>query len=216
MSLTLHLELLRTEYADHHRRFAKSKAELEAFELRLESTGLPKWQWRKQVFRLLIQLKRQWERDLNRLLRMGRELKAFEAPAAAKPQNPPAEPPAAEPKKKYQITQTQKVDVKIVDGKTETLFTPDAAHWIRVNCWHLARRFQRIYHFADKQVPPEYAYVLQNDGSRYPPTDFVYIHYETEEFQRICQREVETRSEHALDGERMNYSRLHDREPLTD
>jgi hypothetical protein len=210
MSMTLHLEFLRNEYADAHRRFAKSKAELEALELRLEATGIPKWEWRKQVLQCLIKLKREWERDLKNVLRLGRELKAFEVPAAAKAE---IQPPV-QPEKVYPITYIQRVEVKIVDGKTETRITPDAAHWIKVSAWHVPRCFKRVYHFPDKQIPPEYAYLLQHNGFRYAPTDLVYIEYEPVEFQRICEREVEAQGAHALDGERLRYGRRNDKEPF--
>jgi len=213
MSIEGHLQVLRTEYADTHRRFEKSKAELAVFELRLEELGIPKWEWRKQVLTFLILLKREWERDLKNLLRLGNELKAFERPAAAeKPEK--VEKAPVKPAEIYPVTYKQTVEVRIVDGKAVTRFNWDAAHWIQVNAWHIATRFQRIFNFIGKQIPPEYAYVLEGNGFRYGPTDVVYIEYEKDEFKRICEREVEAQTGLALDGERVEYWRLNDKVPI--
>ena len=211
MSITGHLEFLRSLYADAHSRFAKSKSELEAFELRLEGLGIPKWEWRKQVLQFLIGLKREWERDLKRLLRLGKELREWEASAVAAKK---AEKPPLTPIKQFSVTYTQTVEVKMVDGKTVTRFNHDGAHWIKANAWHLAKSFQRFIRFFDKQIPPEYAYALEHQGLRYGPTEVVYIEYESYEFKRMCEQEVEMQSEHALDGERLGYWRRHDEEPL--
>ena len=208
--MTGHLEFVRSAYADARRRFAKSKAELDVFELRLDGLGIPKWEWRKQVLRCLIQLKREWERDLKNVLRLGQELRACEVPAAAKVEKRPA----VQPTKIYPVTYTQKVEVKVVDGKTETRITPDGAHWIKASAWHVATSFLRVYCFPGKQIPPEYDYVLEHKGFRYAPTELVYLEFETDEFKRICELEVEMQSEHALDGERLAYSRRHDKEPI--
>jgi len=212
MSIKGHLETLRTEYADVHRRFAKSKAELGAFELHLEELGIPKWEWPKQVLKCLIELKREWESHLKILLRLGNELKAFEGPVHKKTENDEKLP--AKPTRIYTAPYRQSVNVQIVDGKTVTRFGYDAAHWIKANAWYMVTRFQRAFTFVDKQIPPEYAYVLEHNGLRYGPTDAIFIEYESDEFKRMCEREVETQSEHALDGERVGYWRLRENDPI--
>ena len=207
MSITGHVEFVRSEYADARRRFAKSKAELDAFEVRMEGLGIPKWEWRRQVLQCLIQLKREWEHDLKNVLRLGKELLAFEAKVAAAKVT-------EKPEEKFSVTYDQMVDVRVVDGKTVTNFRPDGAHWLKVNAWCMAKSFQRIFRFFDKVIPPEYEFVLQDNFYRYGPTEMVYIEYETEEFKRMCHHEEDIQSEHALDGERLRYWRRRDKEPI--
>jgi hypothetical protein len=209
MSTTAHAEFLRTRHHEALHREAKSKSDFEALELRLDNAGLPKWEWRKQVLQCFITLKHEWEKDLKTVLRLGRELKAFETPASKTEGRP-----TAKPVQFYDNFYSQAVEVRIVDGKTVTRFDFDGAHWIKADAWHMVSSFRRTYRFFGKQVPPEYAFVLQHNGLRYSPTEMVYMHYEAAEFKRICHLEVETQSPHALDGQRLNYWRRHDTEPL--
>jgi hypothetical protein len=126
---------------------------------------------------------------LKSLRRLGRELREFEASAAAAKVE---KRPPVQPEKKFSITYDLLVEVRVVDGKTVTNFRTDAAHWIKANAWCLAKSFQRIIRFYDRQIPPEYAYALEHQGLRYGPTEVVYIN--------------------ALDGERLYYWRRHDKE----
>ena len=116
------------------------------------------------------------------LRRLGRELREFEASAAAAKVE---KRPPVQPEKKFSITYDLLVEVRVVDGKTVTNFRTNAAHWIKANAWCLAKSFQRIIRFYDRQIPPEYAYALEHQGLRYGPTEVVYIKYESYEFKRM-------------------------------
>ncbi len=72
----------------------------------------------------------------------------------------------------------------------------------------------RHYYFENSEIPPEYAFVMENEGVYYGPTRSVYIGYAPEEFLRLCQLELDTNAEHAIDGERVLYRRLAQTTPL--
>ena len=197
---------------DARQQRAKTKADYLAFELRLEATGIPKGEWHPQLLHRSIILKREWDHAIKNLLRVARDLKAFETPASAAAKTETR--PPAKPSTYYEGVYIQSVDVRVVDGKTVSRFNYGPHHWIKVDAWHMVSSFRRHYRFVDKHVPPEYAFVLEHEGSRYAPTEILYIEYDSDEFKRICHREVETNSEHGLDGKRLAYWRRYDKEPL--
>jgi hypothetical protein len=84
----------------------------------------------------------------------------------------------------------------------------DAAHWLSKYPWLHAKGFCRQLSFEDQVVPEEYTYALTHEGVTYGPCRTVFLYYSPEEFLRLCKLEIETGSDHLLDGERTAMDRL--------
>ena len=120
----------------------------------------------------------------------------------AKPEPPP--PPPPQPLAKRRFFQTAIVTTTI-DGKSITKVEPTAAYFREKKLWTLTDFVARQLHFVNGIIPKSYSYVLMHDGVTTRPAERFTITYDAEEFERLCELELETNSDHLLDGTRYDY-----------
>ncbi len=164
----------------------------------LIATGLPMHHWDPltlDTFTRLQRLNSKAQRDFHHALRI---LQASYQPPPPQPK-PPAPPPEPEPPSKTTIFQT--VYLSYEDGKLVTRAEPDAAFFVRLNDWDRFSHFTRQFHFKDAHVPEPYLSLLTDEGITYEPQRFLQIGYWPDVFAELCQRELQTNSEHLLDSE---------------
>jgi hypothetical protein len=207
-----HLQDLRDIYASTRSQFLASKHEYESFHNRLQSLPVPSSAWFTSLTRHHSALKKTCHSDLKQFLTAAQNVQRAESPQPLskskpepEPEPEPPPPPPAKPARPRIYDQT--IYIRTVDGKTQTRysFDADAAHWIKINASQHAEFFRRHFVLEDGFAPPEYSFVLEHDGDLYPPSRNIFIQYDTEEFMRICHREIESQSPHALDGLRSQY-----------
>jgi hypothetical protein len=176
---------------------------LQQLKLDLHSTGLPPFYWDPFVQRHFRFLEKHASQTQNEFRKAFKLISALKPAKAEEP--PPAPPP--EDKRDYRPVVPRTVRVKVVNGKTVTERDPGPDFLLREEVRARASGLWRTFHFKDGVIPEEYAYVLEHEGVQYEPAHIFLISYRIEDALDICRREIETKSEHLLDGPRWGYDR---------
>jgi hypothetical protein len=186
-----------------------TRAAFQHLQLLTENTGIDRYAWPPPLFKRFTELRRHQAEDnrhftlaLQALQNACASQKTSEAKTSAKTLEEPP-PPPAEPSK---VMHNQSVEVTVIDGQVVTTAEPGAAFWCRVNVWDDTASFCRHFHFPNAIIPETYAWVLTHQGVTHPPRPRMSIYYSPEEFKRLCELELETASEHLLDGKRIYYA----------
>jgi hypothetical protein len=208
------LETLQESVAYAQSSLRKSRADLQHFEALLEETGVKIYALPSSLMKSYTQLKRLYEHNFRHFIAAEAALRALQTVTTnTAAQAKPAEPP----KSKYPVVEKirlyQNVTVTVIDGKTVTKTDVSARELLASNQGDVASAWVRHYYFPTAEIPLEYAFVLEDDGLYYGATQSYFITYDVEEFLRLCQLEVDTGSEHVLDGKRVGYYNLSGKEP---
>jgi hypothetical protein len=174
-------------------------------QFQLHQTGLPMHHWDTRTHRVL-------KTHQHHLSHADRDFqRAHKALQSAHNQSPKPEQtkPEAPPKPGSPVTYYQTAEIKLVDGKTVTkILDCDAAYWLSKPSWPHAAGFARQLWFEDLIVPEPYQYALTHNDVAQAPCRCITIKYSPQEFMRLCRLEIDSNSEHLLDGKRLDYARL--------
>jgi hypothetical protein len=196
-------------FAECHRNRVRSV--FQQLQLELHFTGLPMHHWDRLTLRHysdLDKLQSRAQRDFLKALQLLHDFsKSHDTRNVAKAKQEAAAPKVFVPNT-HTIEWAQYVTVEVIDGKVITKVAKDAAYWLREPTLHLAQGYCRHFYFPDAVIPEPYKYVLEDEGEPYEPARYFFISYAPDEFMRLCQLEVDTNSEHLLDGERTYFARL--------
>jgi hypothetical protein len=181
-----------------------TQSNLNQFLQHLESSFLPMCYWpitQLKRFSLLQKQNSQALRDFNQARQS-----TITKPSESK--SKPPEPPPPPPKPPIEKTLFQNIKVEVIDGKTVSTISPPAAFMVdKQISQHLDVVFRQFY-FVNCIIPEEYAYILTHDGVAQEPTEYFRLSYTANELERISKLELNTRSQHALDGPRNSYRRV--------
>ena len=196
---------------------ARSRTALQLFEEEMDATGLVRHAWPQPLFQRFRHLTQIHQADFRLFLKLQSTIASQAKPATRKAtaEKEPAEPqPAAKKLDPRDRALHQNLIISTVDGKTHTRRDTSNQHWLNAPPLHLCNRWWRHFYFETAEIPPEYAWVNEHDGLMYQFTQSTFILYEADEFLRLCQLELDTQAEHAIDGTRRSYWRYRDADPI--
>ena len=202
---------------------ARSRIAVQSFEAEMEATGLPCHVWPRPLFQRFRHLTQIHNSDFRLFLKLQSTIASQAKPhnqakpssrKAAAEQETAEVPPAAKKLDPRDRALHQNLIISTVDGKTHTRRDTSNQHWLNAPPLHLCNRWWRHFYFETAEIPPEYAWVNEHEGLIYKFTQSTFILYEADEFLRLCQLELDTQSEHAIDGARRSYWRYRDADPI--
>ena len=191
----------------------QSREAFDALNTLLIATEVPMYDWPKPVYNRFRALKRADATDSRHLTVAIRALQQACAQAVKAKPKPESEAAAEPPYIPAKPVGLQTIGIEVRDGQIISTVFPDAAFFLTHGVGGRNSRVIRQFEFKDAVIPEAYAWVLTHDGVTHEPVDQISMTYSPEEFERLCRLEIDTRSEHVLDGgNRLNY-RLHPSSP---
>jgi hypothetical protein len=199
------LEILREDLIQTDWLRRRARLLLQQLKFDLDSTGLPPFFWNSFVQSHVRFFEKHAAHTQSEFRKAFQLISALKAPPAKITAEPAAAPPVAQhdPRRVVQ----QNVRITQVDGKTVTEYDLKPEFFLQPDIQDRVLGLSRQFFFEDGFVPAEYAYVLEHDGLQLGPCPYVFISYRIEDACDICRREIETQSQHLLDGPRWGYDR---------
>ena len=202
------IQTLRHDLVLAHWRRLRIQTIFQQLQLDLHLTGLPMHHWDRHTqhqFNFIQKQHAQALAEFRQALKLLQAAYATQKSSETKSSKDAKDlkPPPFTPTTKLAYLQNCKIE--IVDGKITHEIDFDAAYFLERSPLEDASYIKRHYYFPNFVIPEPYSYLLTYKGKSVIPTRSVFISYTPEEFLRICQREVDTKSEYLLDGDRLNH-----------